>query len=218
MNWPSLICLIGTDGTGKTTHARILVEEIRSDNKKCTYRWLHYARLLSLPLLAYARLQGLSKYKMVTGQKYGSWEFKGSFLLCHVLPWLMLVDAFLFNLIKVRLPLLLGYTVVVDRYIHDILVDIMLGTEQPYLHRQAVGRLFLKMVPRNSFAVLLEADAEKLRMRRGDLKHDKNLEPRRKYYNRLAQDAGIPIVRSEATRDEVHAEIVDAILAPRGDA
>ncbi len=217
MKWPSLICLIGTDGTGKTTQARTLVKEIRSDNKKCVYRWLHYARLVSLPLLVYARLRGLSKYKMVTGQKYGSWEFKRSFLLCHVLPWLMLVDAFLFNLIKIRLPLLLGYTVVVDRYIHDILVDIMLGTEQPYLHRQAVGRLFLRLVPRSSSVVLLDVDIEKLRIRRDDLRHDENLERRGKHYNRIAQDTGIPVIKSEDTRNEVHVRIVAAILSSPGD-
>ena len=218
MNWPSLICLIGMDGTGKTTHARTLVREIQSDNRKCVYRWLHYARLLSLPLLVYARLRGLSKYKTVAGQKYGSWEFKRSFLLCHVLPWLMLVDAFLFSLVKIRLPLLLGYTVVVDRYIHDILVDIMLGTEQPYLHRKPVGQLFLKLVLRKSSVVLLDVDAEKLRVRRDDLRHDETLERHGKYYNRLAQDMGIPVVRSEYAEDEVHAKIVDAILSSRGDA
>lgn len=217
MKWPVLICLIGVDGTGKTTHAHALVQQIRSGKRKCVYRWFHYARLLSLPLLAYARLRGLSRYKIVEGQKYGCWDFKCSFLLCHVFPWIMLADVFLFALIKIRLPLLLGYTIVADRYVHDILIDIMLGIGEPQLHQRKVGRLFRRLVPRDSAVVLLDVDNEKLKMRRDDLRNDEILETRAGHYRRLAHDMGISIINTGYTEDEVHAEIVDAILSSRGD-
>lgn len=217
MKWPLLICLIGVDGTGKTTHAHTLVQQIRSGKRKCVYRWFHYARLLSLPLLAYARLRGLSGYKIVDEQQYGWWDFKRSFLLCQVLPWLMLVDAFLFTLVKIRLPMLIGYIVVADRYIHDILADIMQGTGKPQLHRQRVGRLFLRLVPRDSSVLLLDIDIEKLKMRRDDLRNDEILETRAGHYRRLAHDMGVPIINTEYTEDEVHARIVNTILSSRGD-
>lgn len=216
-SWPSFICFIGMDGTGKTTHAQALVQQIKGGTRRCIYRWFHYARLLSLPLLVYARLRGFSKYKVVEGQRYGSWAFANSFVLCRVLPWLMLADTFIFSLFKIRLPLLLGYTVVADRYVHDILVDLMQGTEQPQLHQRKVGQLFARLIPRNSAVVLLDVDTEKLKMRRDDLKNDETLETRSSHYHRLAHDMGVSIINTEYTEDEVHARIIDAILPSRGD-
>jgi len=214
--WPSFICITGVDGTGKTTHASAIVQQIRSGKKKCVYRWFHYAWFLSLPLLAYARLRGFSGYKLVEGQSYGWWNFKRSRVLCHVLPWLMLVDAFFFALIKIRLPILFGYTVVADRYIYDILVDLMQGIGEPQLHWRRVGRFFLKLVPRNSSVVLLDLDIEKLKARRDDLENDESLDARSSHYHRLAHDMGVAIINTEYTEDEVHAKIIDAILSSRG--
>ena len=206
--WPGVICFTGTDGTGKTTQADLLLDEAKATNKRVVYRWFHYARLFSLPLLVYARLCKYSRYEEVDEQKFGWWEFEASWILCNILPWLMLIDAFCFSIIRIYLPLLRGYSIIADRYIWDIMVDIMQGTSRNDLHLETVGKLFLKLAPRNTAVFLLDADVDSLPERRNDIKNDKRLQNRVLCYRKLANDTGIPIINAGNTIDTIHDEII----------
>ena len=56
-----LICLIGPDGTGKTTQAKALIDEFKKEGVICQYRWMRFLHFFSLPILAWARIAGLSE-------------------------------------------------------------------------------------------------------------------------------------------------------------
>jgi len=213
--WPKLICLIGTDGTGKTTQANLLLNKAKAGNRRGLYRWFHYARFFSLPLLVYARLRNYSRYEIINGQKFGWWEFKPSVLLCKLLPWLMLIDAFWFSLFKIYIPLLCGYSIIADRYIWDIMVDIMQGIDRDDMSLHLIGKMFLKLVPGNTVVFLLDADIESLPQRRNDIKNDERLQKRMLCYRKLAIDNGIPVINANNTINDIHQEILDIIIQRR---
>ena len=209
------LCLTGVDGTGKTTQAMELVKYFRARGKKCTYVWLRFPHLFSIPILAYARLTGLTRYVEIEGQRYGSWEFYRSKWVSAVFPWLLLLDTFVFAIVRIYIPLLLGYIVICDRFVYDILVDLMVALRQDGYHSTRVGRLFFTLLPRGTKAILLDLDVACIRQRRDDLKGDSTLRLRRKLYLRLAKDRDIPVVIPVGSVEEARGEILELIGASR---
>ena len=125
--FPRLICLIGPDGTGKSTFTRHLIDKIDENGGTASRIWLRYPFFFSIPILVYCRLTGLSYYLENQGVRYGVWEMWRSRWVPFLFSWCQLVDTFLFILVKIYLPLWMGRNVICDRYVHDVLVDLMLG-------------------------------------------------------------------------------------------
>ena len=51
-----LICLIGVDGSGKTTHAKALVGELWAQHIKSRYVWNRYEPILIRPLMVAVKI------------------------------------------------------------------------------------------------------------------------------------------------------------------
>jgi thymidylate kinase/predicted nucleotidyltransferase len=200
-----LIYLAGADGTGKTSHAKVIVERLRRRGVRVRYVWFRWPALLSLPLLAYCRLRGLTRYRMVDGVRYGGWEFHRSRLVSALFPWLLLADTALASLARVHVHRWRGLTVICDRFVYDVLVDLMLAVDDERLFTRAVGRLFLRLVPKDGVSVVLDAPEATLRQRKVDLRHDDCIARRRELYLSVARAYGLqvldtsqPMVRGQA--------------------
>src|SRR3990170_7458202 len=140
---PTFIYLAGADGTGKTTHAMAIADELARRGAHVRYLWFRWPHVLSLPLLAYCRLRGLTRYHVVDGVRYGGWQFYRSRMVSGLFPWLWLVDTALASLATVYFPRWLGRIVVCDRFAYDALVDLMLAVNNERLLDSFVGRAFL---------------------------------------------------------------------------
>lgn len=208
---PRSIYLMGPDGTGKTTQAIELVKYLHSKGQRCTYLWLRFPHIFSIPVLAYARLLGLTKYIVVDGNRHGIWEFHRSKLVSKIFPLVLLVDTSIFAIIRLYLPLLLGFVVICDRFVYDILVDIMVATGDHQYYHKRVGRLFMALLPRRTSAILLDLKVGEIRQRRKDLDADTTLTLRRELYLRLAIHQAIPVVVPIGSVDDTRQEILNLI-------
>ena len=197
-----LICIIGADGTGKTTVARDVMDALERRGVHCHYTWFRFQHLLSLPLLAYCRLAGLIHYVYADGTRYGGWEFYRSRIMKRIAPWLVGLDAWVLGLVRVRLPLWRGETVVCDRFVYDTLVDLMVATRDGRVHHRLVGRLLLKIVPRDAPVVCLDLPEGIILARRPSMAHDPHLSLRRRYYLELAGELGLPVIQAAGSREE----------------
>lgn len=192
-NAPRFIYITGCDGTGKTTQAKLMMQHLAERGVQARHLWLRFPFTLSLPLLAYARWRGYSWYEENSGVRHGYWNFRRSWILRVLLPWVMLFDAMLAALHKIYIPLWLGKTIVCERFVLDMLVDLSVGLEEP-LWMRFPGKLFLHLLPRVTQIVVLDLDASTIRNRRYNLALDRNLEPRLAYFRALASDCELPIV------------------------
>jgi hypothetical protein len=172
---------------------------------------MRFPFFFSAPFLAYARLRGLSWREEVDGVIHGYWDFRGSWLMGKVYPWVLWMDAALASIWKIYLPLLLGRTLVCERYVLDMLADFIRATGDDRVLRSAVGRLFRKLIPASSVIVCLDVEADTARQRRPDLAYDKALEEKLAIYRNLAAELGFPLLSSEEPVDAVHQNLLGLI-------
>lgn len=201
------VYITGCDGTGKSTHARLLISNLELRSNGVHHLWLRFAFFFSVPFLAYARCRGYSWSEKNSGVKHGYWDFQSSSLLRMFLPWTYLLDAMLFGFWKVYLPLLRGKTIVCERFVLDMLVDLAVAFNDTELHKRVPGSLFKLLIPTRARVVLLDLGQNTIRTRRPDLQSDHHLEKRLLMFRRLAHDMGIPVIVNEAGLKSVNGQI-----------
>jgi len=208
-----LICIIGPDGTGKTTQAKMLIDRLKKEGINCEYKWLRFNHFFSLPLLGLARLMGLSKVKTLkSGKKVGYHHLYKSKAISSLYPIFLLVDTLIFTTIKIYIPIKLFKKIIVcDRFIYDTMIDLMISTGNYGMYGSGIGKLFLSLIPRNSEIIMLMVDEEILRKRREDVMYDKTLNLKIELYKKLAQEFNTPIIDAGLPVEEVQENLMRAI-------
>ncbi|MDH7508579.1 MAG: hypothetical protein QHH00_04180 [Methanomassiliicoccales archaeon] len=210
---PRLICIIGPDGTGKTTQAKLLVEKLRKKEVDCDYKWMRFHHFFSLPVLALARLMGLSEVKTSkNGRIIGYHYFYKSKMISKLYTGLLFLDTLSFTMMKVYIPMkLLKKTVVCDRFIHDTLIDLAVSTGDKSVYNSKMGKLFIKLIPEDAKTFMLITDEDVLRERREDVMEDKTLEIKIDLYMRLAQQFKITMMEANLPIEEIQNTLLRAI-------
>jgi hypothetical protein len=131
--------------------------------------------------------------------------------MSRVFPWALLLDTFIVGLLGIYLPLLRGFTVVCDRFVGDILVDMMVGLKDLRIDQRTPGRLFLALLPRGTQMVVLELETDIARQRSPELKGDRSQPLRRAAYLELAARRGWPLVSSNAPLQVVTDRVIAVI-------
>jgi len=129
--------------------------------------------------------------------------------------WIQLVDLLLFFTFKIKIPLRLGYRVVADRFIHDILVELMVEVNDPELYKSHYGRFMLALIPTGTFALLFDLDEEAALQRKGDIPDSRYLTLRRHYYQDLCRDLGVTSIDSSRPYEVVHEALLQKIKEER---
>jgi len=126
-------------------------------------------------------------------------------------PWIQLVDAIIFVAFMIYMPLRRGFLLVCDRFVHDVLVDLMADTESSDLHEKTVGRLILRLVPQSSLVFLLDVDETIVLMRKNDIPSLEYLRKRRRLYRLIASHLNLPIIDCSQPLDIVHAALITSM-------
>ena len=206
---PRFICLIGVDGSGKSTFARMIEQELISRGYRTKYVWLRMNYMLTRPVLLYCRLTGLTRRPVVNGRKISIHEFHRSRPVAKLVQYLHFVDTVIAYCFKIFIPMkFLGRYIVCDRFVHDVLVDFIMESKDFDLHNKAIRRLLFSLVPKDAKVLLAKTDLRTILERKPDvLLYDKDFEMRFQEYNRLAQLYDLEVVDNNRTKDEVFADI-----------
>ena len=187
----------GSDGCGKTTYINLLEDYFRNKKLKTHYIWIRSPKIFSKPLMLYCRIVKLTRYNIINGVKYGVHDFSKSKLVSTLFPLLQLVDYYIRNLsIKKEIKKTKADVIIYDRHALDTLVDLIVDTKRFDLHKTVIGKLFIKMIPKNAKIILLHVDDEIIRKRKIDTLHDVNLSARIKAFQMLCNDLNITVVNN----------------------
>ena len=174
MDSPQLIVFFGPDGSGKTTQARLLASHFQQQGFRVRLVWIRAHH--SLASILSKILASFGYYRIIVSKEKSYKLFDVEFLprlkgfwgfveFISVLPWI---------LIKVKLPLLLGYVVIADRYVVDTIVSVshFLGDNR-FLSGYA-AKILLTMVSKDAFLIHLDAETEVLIERRKEEEIDRD--------------------------------------------
>jgi thymidylate kinase/predicted nucleotidyltransferase len=201
------IYITGCDGTGKTTQTRLLVDQFRTQGINVKHIWLRFPFFFSLALLFYARLRGLSWYEQNGSVRLGYWDFRSSWIMRNLFPWVLLIDASIVAFLKIYISLWAGKTILCERFVYDMLVDLSIAFNDHHFIEKIPGRFFLRLLPKNSIVVILTLDLQTLKKRRLDLTYDQRLNQRLHEYEKLASRNFLPIISTESNAYEVNYKI-----------
>jgi thymidylate kinase len=195
------ICFVGIDGSGKTTLAREVIKDLRKQKVRSNYVWFRAPYFFSFPFLAFCRVVGLSRVRHKGNLAWTDHYFTASAVR---LAWVTLqfLDAWLFSLIRIRLPMAFGYVVICDRTIYDILVDLMIDTGDSEIINKPAGQLLLQLIPSSAGIFILDVDEWTAFRRKRDIPDLDYLRGRLHLYERLAKLFNLQMLQN-AERDDI---------------
>jgi len=208
-----LICLIGVDGTGKTTQAKALLQQLRERGIRSKYVWLRFFHFFSIPILFLIRLRGLSNTTVSpSGRKIGYHDLHESIVLSNLYQITLFVDILIYKLFKIDIPRrIFSCNIICDRFIYDTIVDLMISTQNEQFMKKLPGILFVGLIPNDAIAFLLNAESDTLSLRRDDIMADKNLDKRIRYYQRLQDVFHINLIDAEDSQFNITNKIIEGL-------
>lgn len=185
---PRVAYVMGIDGSGKTTVTEYLARAYEKEGYDVDVIWLRFNHVLTKPLLGLCRLLGLTRYEMIDGIRVGYHEFYRSKLVSWAFVYLQYLDA-----LRVTWSVLRprqknnNKAVILDRFVYDILIDLMIDTRIEQLDTKWIGRKLIALLPEHSITIPVFRDRNHLLEARPESRVDRNFEERLKLYEELVE-------------------------------
>jgi dTMP kinase len=208
-----VVAICGIDGSGKTTQVELLSKYLASRNVKFKRLWFRWVAFLSYPFLALCRLLGYTKWKTVSRSnvRYAERNFYRNRALAKLWPWLFTLDALIYSVLQIKARRIFGYTILCDRFIPDIIVDMICETKDYQLPKRLIGRLLFSLIPKNSKLIVIDVAENIAYDRKHDVPNIDYLKERRKLYLTLAKTLRMPVIDGEREVCKVHEDILNLL-------
>ncbi len=202
-----LVCIVGIDGSGKTTLAKRLVQEMQARGTRSRYVWGGFAPTVLLrPILWLTKrlVYRRERDTEISESKGQVLKNRWASVLYH---YVVLADYVLQMLARVALPLGCGWNVVCDRYVHDIVVNtaLVLDYSDEGLLRLLAG--IQRLVPRPDRVLWADVPEEVAYARRDDVLSMAFLGERRRRYRLVAEARGLPVLDTRQPADMLFANV-----------
>ena len=204
----SFLSLSGIDGAGKTTIAKTISKKIEQKNSKplivkcgANIRFATFPLFLLFKMLGYVPSYG-SGNKIHSSRYPEVFRFK---LLSSLWTIAVLIDTFFIIFIRIKVPLFFGRVVISDRFVHDVIVELMIATKNDKIYETKFGFLFLK-IAKPDIAFLVDIDEKIVFHRKDDVPSLDHLRIRRRFYLKLASNLeNIIILNGNKSKEEINA-------------
>ncbi|MEG9193764.1 MAG: hypothetical protein V6S10_00325 [Candidatus Methanoglobus sp.] len=200
-----LISFSGIDGSGKTTLARSLTEELSKRGLKCQYIYGRLRPLVAQIFILAGRIFLKKKDKSFSEFSSDKRKFvKKHTLLSRIYMKVMLLDYLLQLFFKVTLPYMFGKNMICDRYVYDTIINdfaVDMGLSI-FETSRLIERLF-KVAPKPTIAFLIDVPEEIAFKRKSDIPSLDYLRERRRLYLSIKDDFGILVLDGSKDLKEV---------------
>lgn len=208
---PTLISIVGVDGSGKTTLANWLAGELAAQGRVPELVWSRFRNYLSKPLLALTRLTGHNYYKTLDGVKFGFHDFERLVGYRELFAVLQAVDVNIAAYMRIHRRRASSDVVICERGPWDTLVDVTADTGLSWLPESRLGLMYSLLMRCNARVLWISRDRECILRTRPELVHDHKLAPRMKVYAQLAQHHGWHVIDNNGALDDAKAQIRAAL-------
>lgn len=207
-----VIYLMGIDGAGKTSVANRLSEAYAKQGFRARLLWLRFNHLFSKPLLVFCRAFGFTRYVRQEGETVGYHEFYRSQVLSWLFAYLQYADAWRVRKSKIDRYLKKKNSVLIlDRYVYDIMVDIIVDTGISGLHRGRLGRAFRRLLPEGAVVLALKRSKEEILKSRPECRLDRNFDSRYRIYDELIRDVNAIEISNHGEFEDTFRKVRDIV-------
>ena len=210
-----IICLVGSDGAGKTTLSKYIVEQLAKRNHTVVPLWSRSINITSKVLLAFARWFGHAGFEWHDGVKFGYHNFEKVFWLRWPYIFLQAIDANIacrYKLWRNRN----ADVIVFERSPWDTLSDVMLDTGCSSASQKWIGRRLVSCVNTpNCKVIWVNRELKLVLESRKELRHDRVLAKQIIGYARMAKQFGWDELANNETLEQVKGRL-DAWLDENG--
>ena len=215
---PFLICFIGIDGSGKTTQAKALVQALDARGVKSRYVWNRSEPFLVKPFVTIAKaLISPGKNMIQNEREYSKTKMRlfQNPILSMAYQYLVLLDYIIMTIIRIKIPLMLGKSIISDRYIHDMIVILAADLSSSPKSTNKMLKGSISLLPKPDLIFLLDVAEEMGFRRKSDIKYAiDDLRKRRKIYLEIGKEYGITVLNSSKRNfDEVKKIILNKVMA-----
>jgi thymidylate kinase len=201
-----LIAFSGVDGSGKSTQVKLLQERFRGLHKNTKRVWCRWRPITSLPLLTILRRLGYAEVHPTSSIGFVETRIPRNGGLAFLWSTLTQIDNFVKTGAMVVIPLMLGRTVICDRYVLDLMVEGMADLKDPPESKR-LGFKLLRLLPRPQQAFLVRVDPRVAFERKPDMPTLSHFRARAELYNELADSLGVVVVDGALSPEAIHDEI-----------
>lgn len=211
-----LICIIGIDGSGKTTQAKKLAANLRKKGQNSKYVYGRIIPVFPRPFMFLGKKMFLRKNNIYTDFNNYSTDKKKLFnnrFLSAIYQNFILFDYLLQVFVKIQLPLLFGKTLVSDRYAYDtIITDLSVDLDYSDEKMKKMLRSLLKIIPKPDIAFLIDVPEEVAFSRKDDVPDIEYLKERRVNYLKVGAWCNMPVIDGAKSINEVEDLITNKTL------
>lgn len=193
------VCLLGVDGSGKTTIAKAYIKYLEKEDIPVIHVWSRYRNYLSKPFLALMRFTGHNRKENINGISIGYHDFQNSRVIAFLFLALQWLDQIIDICLRFRIT---NNSIVSDRCVIDTLVDLCVDTNMDDFVLSGYGRSLIAMMPKRTTYFIVSRDKELVYDLRPDVKVDRYYDRRVGLYNRIANDFCLNMLCNNGTVGE----------------
>lgn len=196
------ICFMGLDGSGKTTQAKALVEAMQRAGIKTKHVPNRLEYRITRPFIHLVKalfFRGKDNFQNYSGYSRTKNRLFQNPLISTAYISLALIDYFFQNLVRSRIPLLRGNSVISDRYVHDTVVDLAVDHNYSGRKLRNMVKRFLFLAPKPDIMFLIDLPEEIAYQRKNDIPSIEYLKERRRIYLDMAKECDMVVL--DGTQD-----------------
>jgi hypothetical protein len=209
--FPSLISIVGVDGSGKTTLSGWLAGELENCGRRPTVVWSRFRNYLSKPLLAITRLSGHNYYISIEGIRFGFHDFERLVGYRELFALLQAIDVNIAAYARIHHLRGRSDVMICERGPWDTLVDVTVDTGLSWLPASRLGSFYSLLMNRDARVLWISRKRDSILLTRPELAHDYKLQPRMAVYAQLAALHGWDVIDNNGELDFAKTQIRSAL-------